>query len=151
MKYYFFTSTHYIPQNTPLMKLLEEMIKCKLVSPIEGNNYCVFNSELENNPLVLFHQTLKQNFDSIISNGFLSAAHLHTGEIESVSYAIRSSGCFANKGTKITEDLVVFAVEFNTLDKAEIVVNDSDIHVYNNEIQPTILRYCELPKGYIIT
>ena len=126
------------------------MIKYDSVTPTEESSYCVFNSELEENPHVFFHLTPKRNFDSIISNGFLSAAELNIGKIESVSYAKKSSGCFANKGTKIIEDIVVFAVEFDASEFAEIVVNNSDIYVYKKEIQPTILGYCEFPRGYKI-
>ena len=127
---------------------LETIPKYEVVTPNEENGYCIFQAKLENNPLVLFHLTPKRNFDSIISQGFLSASELETGELESVSYAKKSSACFANKGNEITEDLVAFAVEFNTLEKVGIVVNSSDIHVYKRDIQPTIQGYCELPRGY---
>ena len=126
-------------------------MKYEFVTPSEENSYCIFKSELEENPLVLFHLTPKRNFESIISKGFRSAAELKTGEIESVSYAKRSSGCFANKGNQMIEDVVVFAVEFDTLDKAEIMVNCSDILVYNKDIQPAILGYCELQSGFKIS
>jgi len=126
-------------------------MKYEAITPNEENRYCIFEPELENNPLVLFHLTLQQNFNSIISRGFLSSSELNKGNLTSVSYAKNSSGCFANKGTRVTEDLVVFCVEFETLKQPGIVVNQSDIHVYKKEIQPTIIGYCEIPEGFNIS
>ena len=130
------------------MTRLEKIPKYEVIIPNEENGYCIFQSELENNHLVFFHFTSQKNFHSIISKGFLSASEQGVGELESVSYAKKSSGCFANKGNEVHEDTVVFAVEFDTLDKAGIKANSSDIRVYKKDIQPTILGYCELPRGY---
>ena len=124
--------------------------KFELVTPTELNSYCVFERKLEDDPLVLFHLTPKSNYDSITENGFLSAASLGTGDLPSVSYAKQSSGCFANKGVIAEEDLVIFAVRFETLEQEGVAVNLSDIHVCKDEIQPVILGYCEVPKGYTI-
>ena len=124
--------------------------KWDLVTPTEDNDHCVFGHELEDNPLVYFHLTRKSNLDSIISKGFLSAAELGVGVLSSISYSKQSSGCFANKGNIIHEDLIVFAVKFNTLHLDGIEKNCSDIHVRDKDIQPVILGYCELPKGYPI-
>ena len=124
------------------------MNKWNLITPNESNRYCIFKEELENDPLVLFHATPKENFDSICSHGFQSAKKLNLSEIRSVSYAKRSSGCINHIGTPAPKDFVVFAVKFETLEHNKIVINTSDIHVYDENIQPRILGYCEVPKDY---
>ncbi len=129
----------------------EEIPKWDLVVPSEENGYGIFRQDLEANPLVLFHSTPKSNFSSIVSMGFRSAASLEIGALSSVSYAKRSSGCLAHVGNKAIEDLVVFAVKFETLDQEGIAENLSDIHVYKKDIQPAILGYCEVLKGYCIS
>ena len=126
----------------------ENIQRFEVIPPSEENGYCIFQAALENDPLVLFHLTLKRNFDSILTKGFLSAHELGIGTLESVSYANKSSSCFANKGNELTEDVVVFVVTFDALNKPEIIINGSDILVYKKEIQPSIRGYCELQKGY---
>lgn len=128
----------------------KEIPKWDLLTPNEENGYCLFQQELENDPLVFFHATPKRNFSSIISNGFRSAASLVTGELSSVSYAKQSSGCLAHIGNPSAEDLVVFAVKFEDLSRQGIRVNPFDIHMYQ-DIQPVILGYCEIPNGYRVT
>ncbi|MDD5034033.1 MAG: hypothetical protein PHE55_04680 [Methylococcaceae bacterium] len=128
-----------------------EIPKFDLLTPTEENNYCLFQQELENNPLVLFHATPKRNLNSIISNGFRSAESLGTGGLGSVSYAKRSSGCLAHMDNTAAEDLVVFAVKFEDLSQKGIRENPSDIHVDLQDIQPVILGYCEIPNGYRVT
>ena len=120
------------------------------VEPSEGNSYCIFEETWEENPLILFHMTDKSNLSNIQLQGFRSAAELGTGSLESVSYSKNSSGCFANLGNTISNDSVVFAVEFDTLCVNGIEDKCSEIHVYIIEVQPSIKGYCELPKGFCI-
>jgi len=126
----------------------EKIQKFDLIVPAEENGYCIFQKELEENPLVFFHLTPSRNFNSIVLKGFLSAKELGIGDLTSVAYAKRSSSCFANKGNIATEDLIVFAVKFNNLNQKGIKDNPSDIFVYLKEVQPTILGYCDIHKGY---
>lgn len=114
--------------------------------PTEGNRYCLFAAELEDDPLVLFHATPHRHKDSIINDGFKSASNLGLGELQSVSYAKNSSGCLAHLGGSVSEDYVVFAVRFESLDR--VSNNSSDIHVYDHGIQSTILGYCVLKAGF---
>ena len=142
------TKTFSLIPSKQTMQRSEAIQKYDFVTPTEENDYCIFREELENNSLVLFHATPLNNLTSIVTNGFYSAARLGVGELSSVSYAKRSSGCLAHMG-EISKDFVVFAVEFRTLDQEGITVNHSDIHVYREDIQPIILRYCEVPEGAI--
>ena len=112
--------------------------------PSEETRYCIFDQELEDNPLILFHTTPLRNVESIIQNGFQFGP-----DLKSVSYAKRSSSCLAHRGTNVTEDHAVFVVEFKSLDQQGIVVNQPDIHVYKEEIQPIIIGYCIVPKDYV--
>jgi len=117
-----------------------------VIVPTEANGYCMFAEDLENDPLVLFHATPLRHRSSIVTNGFQSAASLGVGELQSVSYAKKSSACLAHLGCNISEDYAVFAVRFQSLDR--VAVNQSDIHVYDQSIQPTILGYCVLKAGF---
>jgi hypothetical protein len=124
------------------------MKRLELVPPTESNSYCVFSQILEEKSLVLFHATPKRHIEAIANSGFRSAHDLGLGELRSVSYAKRSSSCLAHIGRDVQEDYVIFAVEFGTLQQDGIVENFPDIHVYRSEIQPEILGYCEIPKGF---
>lgn len=123
--------------------------KWNLITPSEENRYCFFPKELEDDPLVLFHITPKGNLDSITTKGFLSAEKLgEENGLPSVSYAMRSSSCLAHIGNHASEDMVIFAARFSTLEQRAIKVNPSDVHVFDQDIQPVILGYGEIPKGY---
>jgi len=126
----------------------EEIQRWELVIPTEKNGFCLFSQELEENPVVLFHATPKRHFDSILASGFRSAVDLGVGSLTSVSYAKRSSSCLAHVGNEVPEDYVVFAVRFDNLQQQGIKENLSDIHVYKPELQPHILGYCELKRGF---
>lgn len=134
-----------------MMPVPREMQRWELILPTEENRFCLFAQGLEDSPMVLFHATPKRHFDSIASLGFRSAAELSSGELNSVSYAKRSSSCLAHIGNDVQEDYVVFAVEFDTLQQLGIKENSSDIHVYRSEIQPRLLGYCEIPKGFRVS
>lgn len=113
----------------------------------EERGYKLFPQELENNPCVLFHGTVEQNLQKIINNGFKSFPPL-----TSVSYAKCSSYSLGhicqNQSTERSENGVVIAVRFESLNLQEIVENHSDIHVYDEEIQPEIIATCIIPKKY---
>ena len=126
------------------------MQKFELLHPCEENDYHAFDLFFENDPLVLFHMTPKTNLHSIEMHGFKSGKALGIGENDSVSYAKRSKGCFAHKGTHFLEDQVIIAAKFDTLDKDRVKIDIDDVYVYDINIQPSILGYCELPKGYKI-
>lgn len=130
------------------MSACKELPRWEPVPPSEQNGYSLFSQELETDPLVLFHATPKRHLNSIAASGFRSAAALGVGTLPSVSYAKRSSSCLAHVGNQVQEDYVVFAVRFQTLQQQGVADNASDIHVYKPEIQPQILGYCELQKGF---
>lgn len=81
----------------------------ELIEPTEENGYCVFDKQLEDDDSVFFHMTPASNMGAILTNNFKSAKELGIGEVQSVSYANRSSGCFANLGTDLQKDHVIFA------------------------------------------
>ena len=118
------------------------------VPPTEANENCLFKQELEDDPLVLFHVSPAHNLCPIASHGFRSAAEIGTGVLTSVSYSKSSKSWNTITGYPAKQDFVIFAVRFDTLDQPGIKVNPSDIHVYRQEIQPTILGYCEIPIAY---
>lgn len=125
----------------------KQVPKWDLITPTEDNGYSMFEKKLEGCNLIFFHVTPKTNFESIIKNGFLSKAKLEGEGLDTVSYARQSSGCLAHINNQASEDLVIFAVEFSTLEDKNIYNNHSDIHV-DEKTQPTILGYCEIPKGF---
>jgi hypothetical protein len=125
-----------------------EMKIFELITPTEENGYCVFTSDLEDDEHVFFHMTPAENQDSIIKEGFRSAQELGVGTLTSVSYAKRSSFCFANLGITLSSGFVIFAVRFESGALEEIVNNRSDIHVYKHYLQPEILGLVRIPAGF---
>jgi hypothetical protein len=125
-----------------------EIENLEFIKPTEENEYCAFNSCLENDKNVFFHMTPALNKDSIIANGFRSAKELGIGVLESVSYAPKSSSCFANLGNDLESEYVIFAVRFESDSLAEIVQNGLDILVYKKHLQPKILGIICLPVGF---
>jgi RNA:NAD 2'-phosphotransferase (TPT1/KptA family) len=124
------------------------MKKYDMIHPTESNHYCLFSRKFEDDPNILFHATKKENLAPISQNGFQSADNLGTGDLQSVSYAYKSSACLAHLNGSFEQDIVVFAVRFKNLQEHGIVSNQSDIHVYS-DVQPEILRYCEIPQGFV--
>lgn len=121
------------------------MEKWNHIEPTEKNGFCLFCPELENDPFVFFHATPLRCKDSILENGFQSAASLGTGDLTSVSYSKKSAACLAHVNGHVSEDYAVFAVRFTSLDR--VFDNPSDIHVYIPSLQPDILGYCVLKAG----
>lgn len=118
--------------------------------PNEIKGYSLFPEELESDPLVLFHGTPERNLVSIIDEGFKACSNL-----PSVSYAKNSIGslhhvCAVRRLVygETSENHVVIAVKFDSLQKPGIVVNNIDIHVYKDDIQPEIIGYCIVPQSY---
>jgi hypothetical protein len=123
----------------------------KLICPTEENGYNVFESHLEEDNRIFFHMTPARNKDDIINNGFRSAKKLGVGELESVSYAKRSSYCFANIKRDPQSEFVIFAVKFELDDLNRVKDNPSDIHVYIDDIQPKILGFVYIPSGFKVS
>jgi len=113
------------------------------IVPREENDYRLFNSELEDDPLTFFHITPETNVESIKNNGFRFGPHL-----QSVSYAKNSSMCLTHRGQNIAENYAVFVVKFTTLEMEGIEENNCDIHVRYEKIQPTIIGIMIIPKSY---
>lgn len=128
--------------------MINECEKLESFQPTEDNNYSLFAGALEQDPLVFFHATPKNNLGSILKHGFKSSFDLGTGQLASVSYAKNSSSCLAHIGTDIAQEFLVFAVRFETIKVPEIIENMSDIHVFSSNVQPSLLGYCEISKGF---
>ncbi|WP_018228012.1 hypothetical protein [Methyloversatilis universalis] len=114
--------------------------------PNQEKGYRLFPAELEDDELVLFHATPKQNLPAILKEGFKARPPL-----ASVSYAKSSIYCLAHLFTgrqSLAEEAVVIAVRFESLAQQDIKENFSDIHVYNSDIQPAILGHCTIPVTY---
>lgn len=121
------------------------------IKPCEQNDYCLFDKELEQNPNIVFHTAPKENFESILEKGFLSAQELGVGgniALPSVSYAKHSSGCVSHRGITQDEDYVVFAVKFQNIQDQRIVDSGDVIYVYIKELQPKIIAYMTIPKEF---
>lgn len=127
-----------------------EIITFELIPPTEENQYCVFESSFEDDQNIFFHMTLAENMESIITNGFYSAYELKSGDLTSVSYAKRSSGCFANLASRVKSEYVIFAVKFHPDVLMEVVVNSSDIQVHKPYLQPEILGIVRIPLGFML-
>lgn len=112
--------------------------------PDQNKGYRLFPLELEQDPLVLFHVSSKSNFEPITKQGFKAAPPL-----ESVSYTKGSEQCLTYRALAgPPEEKVAFAVRFQSLDAPGIVVNNADIHVYDERLQPEIVGYCFIPLDY---
>lgn len=112
--------------------------------PNELNEYQLFDDELENDPLTLFHTTPIENLKPILDAGFAAKKGL-----DSVSYAKKSSSCLAHRGAPVNVDHAVLVVKFESTNVMGIRNNSSDIHVFDNKIQPIIMGYCIVPKDYV--
>jgi hypothetical protein len=115
---------------------------------LEHVEYRVFPPELENDDLVLFHGTLAENMDSILKDGFKSAAALGTGPLASVSFAYKSTAALTHLAGQ-TGDRVIFAVRYASIDRPSIKKNLSDIHDFALDPAPLIIGLCRLPSGYL--
>lgn len=115
-------------------------------TPTEHNNYRLFHSELEDDDLVFFHITERSNLDPILEEGFKPKKKLTT-----VSYAKNSAQSLSHKPNPKEQDYVVFAVKFTQAQLGQVAMDNIDIHVAKLELQPEILGYCLLPKGFKYT
>lgn len=113
--------------------------------PSEEKGYQIFTPELENDPLILFHATLKRNLQAILNEGFKAFYPL-----TSVSYAKNSIYClthlFVNEN-RLKEEAVIIVVRFESFEQEGIKENFSDFHV-SPKIQPAIIGYCLIPLEY---
>ena len=114
--------------------------------PTEQNEYCLFPHSVEGDSNVFFHATPLRFKDPILEEGFRSAHALGTGQLQSVSFAKKSTACLAHLGCRVDEDYVVFAVKFHTM--CGVQDNHSDIYLYDERNQPEILGYCVLKAGF---
>jgi hypothetical protein len=123
------------------------LMKYEFPWPDDNKGYKLFPEELENDPLVLFQGTSEKNLEPIANDGFKSCPPL-----ESVSYAKSSIYCLSHicskRSNNTSENDVVIAVKFESLNVPGIVENLSDIHVYKTDIQPEIIGYCIVPHSY---
>lgn len=134
------------------------MIKYDFPWPNAEKGYSLFPSELENRENVLFHGTAAENYNSIITEGFKSAAELGSGtntdfKLSSISYAKNSNQCLAHVCNLRDQgeggDYIIFAVEFESIQVPGIRINPSDIHVDSPDIKPKIIAYCIVPSTYV--
>lgn len=115
-------------------------------TPTEHNNYSLFNSVLEDDDLVYFRITELSNLDPILQEGFKPSPGSHT-----VSFANKSRRSLSHQPNPKDQDYVVFAVKFTQAQLDQVAMEGVDIQVARPEIQPQILGYCLLPKGFKYT
>jgi hypothetical protein len=123
------------------------MVEYEFPWPDESKGYELFPKVLENDPLVLFHGTSEKNLQPIASGGFKAFPPLG-----SVLFAKNSIYCLSHicskRSKETSENDVVIAVRFESMQGIGIKDNLSDIHVYNTDIQPEIIGYCIVPHSY---
>jgi hypothetical protein len=116
--------------------------------PAEQNEYCLFPLSVESDSRVFFHATPLRLKEPILEKGFRSANTLGVGQLQSVSFAKKSSACLAHLGCRVDEDYVLFAVRLNTM--RGVRDNLSDIHLYDESNQPETIGYSVLNAGFRI-
>lgn len=114
--------------------------------------YAVFPSQLESNPLVLFHATHATNLKPILTDGFrIPDPHGILGGLSSISFARHSvdalTHAMACRAVR-PGDYCIFVVCFETLRRKGIVENNIDIHDYTLIPPPKIIGYCIVPASY---
>ncbi len=115
--------------------------------PNDERGYRLFPDELENDPLVAFHGTVRANLESIIDKGFAFA-----GSLQSLSFAKDSAlplsyACKA-RSSESPEGCVI-AVRFRPpIPRPGVGVETSVIHVYKLDEQPKVIGYCVVPADY---
>lgn len=125
-----------------------EIHESNRVTPTETNGYSLFETQFEEDTHVFFHATPAKNFESIVESGFRSAQKFGNDGLSSVSYAKRSFSCLAHLGNEVSEEFIVFAVRFKSIDQKKIEITTSDIKVYLESIQPDVICFCRLPSGF---
>lgn len=118
---------------------------------LSERNYCVFPSDLENDPLVLFHGTARKNLDPILAKGFQLPDPKSGNPLISISFA----KCSRESLTHVMDrrrsepgEYSIIAVRYLTLERDDIADNPIDIHDYTLDPQPEILGYCIIPVSY---
>ena len=127
------------------------MIEYPFPTDPASEGYCVFPTELEDDPNILFHATSSRNFDAISNEGFKIPGESVAHGLKSVSFAKRSVGALTHAAMIRTDepgDYVIFAVKYDSLDHRHIVINHSDIHDYQLTPSPKIIGFCVVPKTY---
>jgi hypothetical protein len=122
------------------------MIKQKFPDNPAETAYCIFDTELEDDPLVLFHATPAENYDSIIKNGFKPGIVTGKSILTSVSFAHKSSSVLGMAGNQ--QEYCIFAVRYQ-LD-ALSSTRDGNWCRYDDNLNPPpeIIGYCIVPTDY---
>ena len=115
--------------------------------PHEEIGYNLFPQSLENDELVAFHGTARENLQPIMEVGFKFARTL-----QSLSFAKESAfalpfACRAR--SEASPEGCVIAVRFKPpLQRAGITVEPGVIHVFNLQEKPEVIGYCIVPADY---
>lgn len=115
-------------------------------------HYRVFPSDLEDDPLVLFHGTARKNLDPILAEGFRLPDPKSGNPLISISFAKCSRESLAlvmDRRWDEPEEYCIIAVRYLTLKRDGITENRLDIHDYVLDPQPEILGYCIIPASYV--
>lgn len=126
-----------------------KMFEVQLVKPTEVNGYNFFDEKYENDSTIAFHCTPIKNFNLICKDGFKSAKKIVEEGIglNTISFAKNSSQCLVYMGKPIKGDFCVFAVEF---DSTHPSLDTTDVYIYidDSSVQPKIISYCLINKGF---
>lgn len=108
----------------------------------------MFEDDLEDDPLVFFHGTALSNLEGIAAEGFrIPDKSANTG-LASVSFAKKSGAALAHVLRRREDQPGVYciiAVRYQTIERAGIKENVSDIHDYTLEPPPELVGYCKVP------
>ena len=111
---------------------------------LEDRGYRVFPDVLENEEYVCFHGTAEENLHSIIKEGFSIV-----GNLPSVSFARSSSLAlkYACEGrTDQAKKGCIIVVRFDSFE--HVVAEASVVHVFRNDLMPTVVGYSIIPANY---
>lgn len=113
--------------------------------------YRLFPRELEDDDHVFFHGTAFENFQAILSNGFMSSNELTGGELDRVSYARKSSVPLAYAANAVSDKAygkgVVIAVRFDNLADTRLEVTGGGL-LFAKQCQPEIIGFYIVPSFY---
>jgi hypothetical protein len=115
---------------------------------LEDRGYRLFDDDIEEDELIVFHATPAKNQDGILADGLHPGAKFG-GNLKTISYGETSRDAMIHRhycDTKTTEDWVVLVLKFETRD--ELYNDHGTLRSGPLKKQPAIIRMMEIPAGY---
>lgn len=115
---------------------------------LEDRGYLLFDDDLEEDKLIVFHATPARNLDGILTDGLHPGAKFG-GNLNTISYGETSKDAMVHRhysDTKTTEDWVVLALKFETRD--ELYEDHGTLRSGPLRKQPEVIGVMKIPAGY---